>query len=79
MKETIIKLGEVAVKRFYVPIEVHEKCPKCNHDVVWDGEEDYLSYPNGEEVIEFYCDNCDNDFTSKKTIEIVGILRDNDE
>jgi len=75
MKEEIIELGEIEVKRFYLPFKEEMKCPDCGTLCEVDFNNEYISYPNGKENIHFCCPKCDTEFESKTTIEIVAIVR----
>ena len=73
MKPKYYKLGEIPVKRFYLPdVKFTDICPECGAECKYnDGE--YLSFPNGKEVMKVYCD-CDAEFDSKYSVEIVAKL-----
>lgn len=56
---------ELEVKRFYLPnIKVIDNCPKCNKEIVFDGNMNYISYPklNSPESVHFYCEDCDEEW-----------------
>ena len=59
-KITIEGEHSIEVKRFYVPHTIKAKCPNCNNEVEFLGD-DYLSYPvlNAEEKVYTCCDECD--------------------
>ena len=63
---------EIPVKRFYIPVEIKEKCPKCKTICSVNLDDNYLSYPsvNHKEVLEVYCDKCDDEFTICITLEL---------
>lgn len=44
-------------KRFYVPATIKCRCPECGQEMTWDGNSDYLSYPqfNAATMIYFEC------------------------
>ena len=54
----------IKVKRFYLPVTVDVKCPKCNTSIQRCFSDDYLSYPkiNEKEMVSAYCDECDCEF-----------------
>lgn len=60
--------GTIGVKRFYLPGFLHsESCPKCGKEIVWDGEDRYVSYPEigGWENFTLWCQNCDTEVERK--------------
>ena len=63
-KEIRMKEFEIDVKRFYVPAIIKSNCPKCGEEIVNDYNEQYLSYPTANKIMEthFYCDECDEEF-----------------
>jgi len=69
--------GELEVKRFYLDgLKVTYRCPKCylvhNYD-------DYLSNPPINKVfdMEFYCDNCEHEWTEAAKLSINLIKKPN--
>jgi len=77
-------MGSIDVKRLYLEGEkVEKKCPKCGDIVIWDLENDYLSYPdfNVEEPSEttMYCTNCDTEIPVKYKLTVnFQLVDDND-
>lgn len=59
-------------KRFYMPIAIKAKCPKCKSDMIRDFKDQYLSYPIFNKDIEeyFYCDECDSEFSFDMQVNI---------
>lgn len=59
-KITIEGEHSIEVKRFYIPYTIKTKCPNCDNDVEFLGD-DYISYPilNAEEFIYSCCSECD--------------------
>jgi len=55
---------DIEVKRFYVPVIIKAKCPKCKKEIENDYSQDYLSYPTANKPMEtyFYCEDCDEEF-----------------
>jgi len=37
---------EIEVKRFYLPVKIEANCPECGEHVVYDLNDNYLSYPD---------------------------------
>ena len=75
--EGTVKLEDI--KRCYVDLQIEAVCKNCGEKMVLDLTEQYLSYPiaNKKTRFDFYCDNCDNEFSmngkigeAKLTIEI---------
>lgn len=65
--------GELDVKRFYLPgIVIEDNCSECNKLVKFDGENDYLSYPNMDELqmIHMYCEDCNHDWSLPVKLEV---------
>lgn len=64
---------DLAIKRFYVPIKVSDRCPDCSTTVKMDLlNEEQLSYPtvNGLNDLYFYCNNCDEEWTKEVKLTI---------
>ncbi len=68
MKPKNIKLSKLAAhsncqgsKRCFVPFEIEAECPNCGTSIGWDGDEEYLSYPNAgsAERIVLVCQICE--------------------
>ena len=55
-----VKGFEILSKRFYLPVQHIEKCFNCGNPVLFDLEDNYLSYPVVGEQIEVWscCDQC---------------------
>ena len=50
--------GPSETKRFYMPgLKIYDNCPECGIENVWDGAEDYISYPPIGQPFKFnfYC------------------------
>lgn len=63
-------------KRFYLPgIVLKSTCPTCNLPWVWDGDEQYVSYPvSGEpKVIHASCEQCDEEWEAGKLVVRVTV------
>ena len=48
------------VKRLYVDLKIHSKCPECGEPAVLDLNEQYVSY--GDVIVAFECDECMHDW-----------------
>lgn len=59
------------IKRFYVPgIVIREKCPRCDTINEFDLGDDYLSYPEQNDTIEFFCYSCDECFLVNRRLTV---------
>lgn len=63
---------EIDVKRFYIPLTIQLKCPKCNTMNDHNFSEQYLMYPtvNKPESTEIRCKNCDDHFSVNVILKI---------
>jgi len=73
-KIEVTKKFTIDVKRFYLPIKIIRKCPKCETKVIINiGSDEYLSYPRINDKnfeLWFYCENCDYEFKKKAILKI---------
>lgn len=56
--------NEISVKRFYLPLVIDVKCPKCQSIQKLDFNDSYLSYPtvNKPNRTDVHCKACDDYF-----------------
>jgi len=65
--------GEIDQKRFYMPgTKFIDTCRVCQRQAIWDGKQEYLSYPDVGKPIDFdwYCPDCGNEWNTKILIQI---------
>lgn len=58
-------------KRFYFPAIIKDTCPKCQQEIVKDfSKSEYLAYTptNKPFFFNFYCEECEHEWTSLKQI-----------
>lgn len=55
---------QIECKRLYLPVEIKCKCPNCDKELIFDLDDDYLSYPelNEIEYLTTYCSECDDHY-----------------
>jgi hypothetical protein len=69
-----VKSFQIDCKRFYIKgLVVTTICPSCNQELIFDGNNDYLSYPDVNKTtnIHFYCNECDNKTSVKVKLKIL--------
>ena len=72
MTEIIIGKLVLEIKRLYLPVTIKKICPNCGGMCERDLDQDCLSYPkvNEKGEIDFYCNNCDNEFTGSYILKM---------
>jgi hypothetical protein len=67
------KVGELSIKRFYVPgITVEADCPECGKKVLWEGDSQYLSYPavGSPDLLHMACFECGHGWSVDIVLEV---------
>lgn len=64
--------GQSETKRFYLPgIKVSDECPKCGETNIWDGSDEYISYPLFGTPFEFnFCCACEAEWSKLVTLNL---------
>lgn len=81
MIEIPLKGVLIGVKRLYLPILLKSTCPCCTEEVEYNLSDQELSYPivGEEETLEFYCQECDREFTRKLVLNMSITFEDEGE
>ena len=71
--EEIKYTGQLDIKRLYLPgVKISRNCPECGSEIVWNGSNQYLSYPMVGEPEQFYlyCEDCDREWSVDYRLEL---------